>query len=381
MKNPDFVAKTLTNNLKLEDYARAKNVEALIDVFSVLKDRKVTVVLAGQAISKILETPDFDYECFFKANSIDEEKLHMTLNEIIADNPVISDQVRSGNLGKAGVLVGKVMEVLGKGTVSGNDVRQRIIELLTNKQQQVFRSATKKSKSTSNTDSAKEIVSASAVATPIVIKDHYRTHCIKELTESDIGKSMELSGWVNSVRDHGELVFIDLREADGQLLQVRLSSECFPNLEALVKLKPESVISVSGVLILRDSSEFNPSIKTGQWELQTSSLQVLNLSQTLPFEIKKAMKTNEQIRFKYKFLDHRNIEVRRAIVNRHRVIKLIRDVLDDKGFLEIETPILTAGTDEGAREFIVPSRKVPGAFYTLPQAPQQIQANVDGWWF
>ena len=93
----------------------------------------------------------------------------------------------------------------------------------------------------------------------------------------------------------------------------------------------------------------------------------------MPFEIKRAMKTNETTRFQYKFLDHRNDEVRKAIVNRHKVIKLLRDILDEEEFLEIETPILTAGTDEGAREFIVPTRKQAGSFYTLPQAPQQFK--------
>src|SRR5690606_19890782 len=107
--------------------------------------------------------------------------------------------------------------------------------------------------------------------------------------------------------------------------------------------------------------------------MEATELDILNLSKTLPFEIKRATKTNENTRFQYKYLDHRNEDVRRVIVNRHKVIKLMRDILDNEDFLEIETPILSAGTDEGAREFIVPSRKQAGAFYTLPQAPQQFK--------
>jgi aspartyl-tRNA synthetase len=141
----------------------------------------------------------------------------------------------------------------------------------------------------------------------------------------------------------------------------------------LVKLKPESVIAVTGIVVQRNEDDYNAGLRTGKLELETTDLEILNLSKTLPFEIKRAFKSNEKVRFEYKFLDHRNAEVRSAIVNRHKVIKLLRDILDEEEFLEIETPILTAGTDEGAREFIVPTRKQAGSFYTLPQAPQQFK--------
>ena len=140
-----------------------------------------------------------------------------------------------------------------------------------------------------------------------------------------------------------------------------------------MKLKPESVISVTGTVIQRNEDDYNAGLRTGKLELETSDLEILNLSKTLPLKLKELSKSNETVRFQYKFLDHRNDEVRRAIVNRHKVIKLLRDILDDEEFLEIETPILTAGTDEGAREFIVPTRKQSGSFYTLPQAPQQFK--------
>jgi aspartyl-tRNA synthetase len=144
-------------------------------------------------------------------------------------------------------------------------------------------------------------------------------------------------------------------------------------LDELVKLKPETVIMVAGIVVQRNEDDYNAGLRTGKIELETAALEILNLSKTLPFEIKRATKTNENVRFQYKFLDHRNDDVRKAIVNRHKVIKLLRDILDEEEFLEIETPILTAGTDEGAREFIVPTRKQAGSFYTLPQAPQQFK--------
>ena len=175
------------------------------------------------------------------------------------------------------------------------------------------------------------------------------------------------------MRDHGELIFIDLRDSSTEIFQVRLSRESFPNLDDLVKLKPESVITVTGTIVQRNEDDYNSALRTGKIELEAYELDILNLSRTLPFEIKRATKTNENVRFQYKYLDHRNDDVRRVIVNRHKVIKLLRDILDEHNFLEIETPILSAGTDEGAREFIVPTRKQPGAFYTLPQAPQQFK--------
>jgi aspartyl-tRNA synthetase len=208
---------------------------------------------------------------------------------------------------------------------------------------------------------------------PLVIKDEYRTHKTSELSEETIGDEVTLAGWVSSVRDHGELMFIDLRDSSNEIMQVRLSRETFANLDDLVKLKPESVITVTGKVVLRKEEDFNAGLRSGKIELETSELEILNLSRTLPFEIKRAARSNEQVRFEYKFLDHRNDDVRRAVVNRHRVIKLMRDILDEQEFLEIETPILTAGTDEGAREFIVPTRKQAGSFYTLPQAPQQFK--------
>uniref|UniRef100_A0A2B4RZ87 Aspartate--tRNA(Asp/Asn) ligase n=1 Tax=Stylophora pistillata TaxID=50429 RepID=A0A2B4RZ87_STYPI len=370
LKQPAFVAKSLTNLLKVEDYERIKNIDAIIAVFNALQMQKITSVVAGGAVQNLLENPEFDYEKFFKKNTVDASKITETIENIIAANAQISEEIKNGNQGKAGVLVGKVMGVLGKG-VSGGVVRKKILEMLL---EGGAKTTNTLSKTTEQKDAPKTISENDVIEkVPMVVRDHYRTHLIKDITEQNLGTVMELSGWVSSVRDHGELVFIDLREADGSVLQVRLSSECFPNLEALVKLKPETVIAVKGTLVLRGEEDFNPSIKTGKWELQTQKLEVLNLSKTLPFEIKRATKTNEQTRFQYKFLDHRNTDVRRAIVGRHKVIKLIRDFLDSENFLEIETPILTAGTDEGAREFIVPSRKAPGSFYTLPQAPQQFK--------
>ncbi|WP_298371080.1 bifunctional amidotransferase subunit GatB/aspartate--tRNA ligase AspS [uncultured Lutibacter sp.] len=371
LKDPSFVAKTLANNIKAEDYAKINNINHLIEIFQLFKAEKITAVLVQNAITAYLVDRTFDYNKYFEENTISEEKINEVISKVISENKVVADEIKAGNQGKAGILVGKVIAIIGKGA-SGKVIRQNIIDTLG------AAAISEKKKTFGELPKAK--VSAEKVELedalpeiPIVIKDNYRTHKITDLSNATVSEKVTLAGWVASVRDHGELIFIDLRDSSQEVFQVRLSRESFPNLDELVKLKPESVISVTGIVVVRNEDDFNPSLRTGKIELETSELDILNLSKTLPFEIKRATKTNENVRFQYKFLDHRNDDVKRAIVNRHKVIKLLRDILDEEEFLEIETPILSAGTDEGAREFIVPTRKQAGSFYTLPQAPQQFK--------
>ena len=146
---------------------------------------------------------------------------------------------------------------------------------------------------------------------PIVIKEEYRTHTISQLSEKSISAEVTLSGWVASVRDHGELIFIDLRDSSNQVFQVRLSRETFPNLDELVKLKPETVIMVTGSVVQRNADDYNSSLRTGTLELETATLEILNLSKTLPFEIKRATKTNENIRCKMGYMSY-NLRLQRC---------------------------------------------------------------------
>ncbi|MDO3695818.1 bifunctional amidotransferase subunit GatB/aspartate--tRNA ligase AspS [Wenyingzhuangia sp. chi5] len=367
-----FVAKTLANNLKAEDYDKIHNIDDLVAIFKAFKNAEVTVVLVQKAIESLLADASFDYKKYFADNTISTEKIQEAVNAAISENEAIANDIKAGNKGKAGVLVGKVIAKIGKGA-PGNVVREMILASLdgTKSQEQ----STKTDGEEVNTENLVLKTKEEEVlpTIPIIIKEEYRTHIIPQISEDTINQTVTLAGWVNSVRDHGELIFIDLRDSSYEIIQVRLSRESFPNLSELVRLKPESVITVTGKIVQRNEDDYNAGLKTGKIELEASELETLNLSKTLPFEIKKATKTNEATRFKYKFLDHRNQEVRKAVINRHRVIKLLRDMLDEQEFLEVETPILTAGTDEGAREFIVPSRKEPGSFYTLPQAPQQFK--------
>ena len=372
IKEPSFVAKTLTNNIKPEDYTNIKHISDFITVFSLFKDEKVTPVLAQNAIKLLLADAAFDYKTYFEANTISEEKIQEAIAKVISENEAVTLEVKAGNQGKAGILVGKVIEIIGKGA-SGKVIREGILEMLAAGDQTPTVKNEIITKQHTTQQPTVKIQEEVLPQIPIVIKEEYRTHLISAISETSISQKVTFAGWVSSVRDHGELIFIDLRDSSTEIFQVRLSRESFPNLDDLVKLKPESVITVTGTIVQRKEDDYNTALRTGSIELEAYELDILNLSRTLPFEIKRATKTNENVRFQYKFLDHRNDDVRRVIVNRHKVIKLLRDILDAQNFLEIETPILSAGTDEGAREFIVPTRKQPGAFYTLPQAPQQFK--------
>lgn len=366
-----FVSKALANNLKPEDYPKIK-IAVLAEIFGLLKAEKITVVLLQHAIKQLIANDGFDYLTYFKENSVSDDKIQESINEVLAENAEVADEIKAGNLGKAGILVGKILKKVGKGA-NGKVIREMIIDQLS-AQNVADQEATKTTEKTGTTNSSNSNQEEEEVrAVEVIIKDNYRTHVITNITQESINQTVTISGWVASLRDHGDLVFIDLRDSSYEVLQVRLGRETFANLDDLAKLKPESVIMITGEIIQRSEDDYNSSVRTGKLELEAKEVDILNLSKTLPFEIKRAAKTNESTRSKYKFLDHRSPENRQAIVNRHKVIKLFRDILDEENFLEIETPVLTAGTDEGAREFIVPSRKQAGSFYTLPQAPQQFK--------
>lgn len=372
INDPKFVARTLTNNLKPEEYHKVTNTPAFIEIFSLLKEEKISVILLQQAIQELLKNRDFDYKTHIEKHSISEEKLESTITEVINENTDVAEDIKAGKLNKAGLLVGKVLSKIGNGA-SGKVIREKVISKLSGNETNGDVNNTDPSPKARIAEETGEPINGRSRTTDIIIKDQYRTHYIPDISTYNLSQTVTLSGWVSSVRDHGELVFIDLRDTSHEIFQVRLNRENIPDLDELAKINPESVIMVTGKIIHRSEDDFNPGIRTGTLELDTSKLEILNMAKTLPFEIRRAARSSENVRFKYKFLDHRNPEIRNTIINRHRVIKLIRDLLDKEDFIEIETPILSSGTDEGAREFIVPSRKFPGKFYTLPQAPQQFK--------
>ena len=194
-----------------------------------------------------------------------------------------------------------------------------------------------------------------------------------ELRLADEGKTVELSGWVNRRRDHGGVTFVDLRDRSGYV-QVVFNPDISPAAhEDAVPLRSEWVIQVRGIVRRRPAGMENPNLATGQVEVEVHELAVLNPAKTPPFPINKEEEVDEQTRLRYRYMDLRHERMTNNLVLRHRIIKFIRDYLDQQGFLEIETPILFKTTPEGARDYLVPSRVHPGEFYALPQSPQQLK--------
>ncbi len=196
----------------------------------------------------------------------------------------------------------------------------------------------------------------------------YRTLFCNDIRDEHIGKTVQLAGWVDVVRDHGGVIFIDLRDYTG-VTQVVVHNE-----EFLKNVNRETVISVTGKVEKRDPETVNPKIETGTVELVAESLDVLGKSYNmLPFEVRASRNSKDELRLKYRYLDLRNPKNHENLVIRSKIIRHLRNKMEDKGFLDMQTPILTASSPEGARDFLVPSRKHPGKFYALPQAPQQFK--------
>jgi aspartyl-tRNA synthetase len=202
-----------------------------------------------------------------------------------------------------------------------------------------------------------------------------RTHHCAQLNQADLGASVALAGWVDSLRDHGGILFIDLRDRKG-VTQVKFDPHVNKELAALAaQVKPESVISVAGKVVPRPEGTVNPALPTGAIEVDASALEILNLSETPPFPLDDAGgdKVNEDLRLTYRYLDLRRPKMRKNLQVRHKVAKAIRDYFDANEFIEVETPALFKSTPEGAREYLVPSRIHPGQFYALSQSPQQFK--------
>ncbi|MEE3392777.1 MAG: aspartate--tRNA ligase [Lachnospiraceae bacterium] len=200
----------------------------------------------------------------------------------------------------------------------------------------------------------------------MTFRNKYRDVYVNELTEEYVGREVRVAGWVENIRDHGGVSFIDLRDMYG-VLQVVLRDTSL--LDGIVK---EEAVSIQGVMEHRDEDTYNPKIPTGTIELEAHSIDILGkVYNTLPFEIITSKEIREDVRLKYRYLDLRNRKVKDNMIFRSEVISYLRQKMTDLGFLEIQTPILCASSPEGARDYIVPSRKFKGKFYALPQAPQQ----------
>jgi aspartyl-tRNA synthetase len=200
--------------------------------------------------------------------------------------------------------------------------------------------------------------------------NRYRTHWAGQLRAGDVGEQVRVGGWVHRRRDHGGLIFIDLRDRTG-LLQLVFRPEEAPEAHAAAGgLRAEDVITVGGELVPRDESAVNPELPTGEVEVVAADFEQLADAETPPFQIDEDDPVGEELRLRYRYLDLRKDRMRDNVILRHKVVKEIRDFLSGEGYLEVETPIMTRSTPEGARDFLVPSRLVQGSWYALPQSPQ-----------
>ncbi|HLS91101.1 MAG TPA: aspartate--tRNA ligase, partial [Limnochordia bacterium] len=198
-----------------------------------------------------------------------------------------------------------------------------------------------------------------------------KTHDCGTLRPKDAGTAVKLAGWVQRRRDHGGLIFVDLRDRSGVVQVVvnpeRVGPEVFARAE---RLRSEYVIMVEGEVVRRMPGMENPALATGEIEVVATALEILNEAATPPFPIDRPVDVEENLRLRYRYLDLRRPDLQRNLALRHRVTQAIRSYLDKQGFYEIETPMLTRSTPEGARDYLVPSRVNPGTFYALPQSPQ-----------
>ena len=199
----------------------------------------------------------------------------------------------------------------------------------------------------------------------------YRSNTCGELRKADVGRQVRLSGWIHSVRDHGGVIFIDLRDHYG-ITQIVIDPEC-AFYQALERWRVETVVRFDGVVVARSESTVNPKLATGEIEVKATDMEVLGEAEVIPFLIAKDDGAPEAMRLKYRFLDLRREQLHRNIMLRSKVIAEMRRYMTEQGFNEFQTPILTASSPEGARDYLVPSRLHPGKFYALPQAPQQFK--------
>ncbi len=202
------------------------------------------------------------------------------------------------------------------------------------------------------------------------MKSVYRTSFCGDVSKAEIGQEVTLNGWVQKRRDLGGVIFVDLRDRSG-IVQVVFNPEYAKEAwEKADKVRSEYVLSVSGKVVARDPEAVNPKLKTGEIEVHVNEITILNDAKTPPFQIEDDLEVDEQVRLKYRYLDLRRPEMQKTFFLRSKATKAFRDYLDNQGFLDVETPILTKSTPEGARDYLVPSRVHPGEFYALPQSPQ-----------
>jgi len=370
---------TLPENMRIE----ARKLAQIIQMVSGGKINRSV----GKALVEELYKNDIEPEEYVKANGLliveNSSLLEPVVLEVLKANPQSIEDYRNGKEKAFDFLVGQSMRKL-KGSASPQVIHDLLREKLMEEDaggQTIPAVPAEKAEHEKYEQEKAALNSVFAsygkyagrktenVLEPITVfqSQAYRTKNCGELTIADVGQEVKLAGWVNTVRNHGGVAFIDLRDHYG-ITQVVVTDQ---QMEGLNK---ETVVSISGVIIQRDEETYNPNLSTGEIELKANEIRILSSAvNTLPFEIDSSTDTREDVRLKYRFLDMRNPKVHNNMVLRSEIIRCLRNQMERMDFLEIQTPILANSSPEGARDYLVPSRKHKGKFYALPQAPQQFK--------
>ncbi|WP_331655381.1 aspartate--tRNA ligase [Aminipila sp.] len=342
----------------------------LASVVRLTVDGKINRNIAKQVIEEVFDH-NTDPLQYVEGNGLlaieNKELIEKAVKAAIEENPKSIEDYKTGKQKAFGFLVGQAMKKL-----SGKASPQTINKLLKEKLEKIDLAATDEQEKKDREQKAAEEKKYAVKEWNISIDDSefdgcYRTANCNQLTLTNAGNEVKLAGWVRNIRNHGGIAFIDLRDHYG-VTQVVVT-------ESMVeRLNKETVISVTGTVLKRDEETVNSKIATGEVEVKASAIRILGIAQNnLPFEIDSSLETREDVRLRYRFLDLRNPKVHDKMIFRSKIIKYLRRQMEDLEFMEIQTPILGNSSPEGARDYLVPSRKHKGAFYALPQAPQQFK--------
>jgi aspartyl-tRNA synthetase len=370
----NFISGDILRLLKERDVAPENisvDAEKLAAIVKLTADGKINRAVAKQVIEELFDH-NIDPIKYVEEKGLlaieDMSLIEKAVMEAIDENPKSIEDYKAGKDRAFGFLVGQAMRKL-----AGKASPQTVNKLITEKLEGIAAGAKAESEAIEEEKKAAETKKYEVKDWNISIDDDsefdgcYRTVNCNQLTAADVDKEIKIAGWVSTIRNHGGIAFVDLRDHYG-VTQVVVT-------ESMVeRLNKEVVISVSGAVLKRDEDTVNPKLATGEVEVKALAVRILGTaSNNLPFEIDASTETREDVRLKYRFLDLRNPKVHEKMIFRSKIIRSLRARMEEQGFLEIQTPILANSSPEGARDYLVPSRKHKGCFYALPQAPQQFK--------
>ncbi len=342
----------------------------LAAVVKLTADGKINRSVAKQVIEEVFDNNTDPLEYIEEKGLLAIENTQLiekAVEDAIDENPKSIEDFKAGKQKAFGFLVGQAMKKL-----EGKASPQIVNKLIREKLDKIALDAAVETEAKEQEKKAAEAKKYDVKEWDIAIDDSefdgcYRTVDCNQLTMTDVGREVKLAGWVRTIRNHGGIAFVDLRDHYG-VTQIVVT-------ESMVdRLNKETVISVTGTVLKRDEDTINTKISTGEVEVKASAIRILGIAQnTLPFEIDSSLDTREDVRLKYRFLDLRNPKVHDKMILRAKIIKYLRKQMEELDFMEIQTPILGNSSPEGARDYLVPSRKHKGTFYALPQAPQQFK--------